>query len=588
MLFEDFHLHSNVLEGLKDLSFDEPTEIQSECIPLILNGKDVIASSQTGTGKTGAFVIPMLSKLSENPQKGIKALILTPTRELAKQVDEQIVALGYHTGVTSVTVYGGGTPDDWNRQEKALYHEKVNIVVATPGRLIDHMKIKPIDFSSLDYFVLDEADRMLDMGFLPDVSKIESKLPRKRQNLLFSATIPNDIEKFIRTFSKSQERVNIATFKVAKGVRQVAYKVPGWAKEELLLHLLSKEEYTSCIVFVGTKKGTEELTRSVKKKGINAQSIHGDRTQSEREEALRDFRSGKCKVLIATDVLSRGIDIDDISHIINFDVPGDLDDYIHRIGRTARAESTGDAITFVSERDRNRIRPIYHAMKDDLIILEIPDEIRSSGKKDEKRPDNRRQRSSQTGRRSSSGKNNRSNKRQSGTKTASENKDTPGKKGKSENTSSNRRRKPQSKSNSSHSSQKSESKSTKSTENKRSNSQGKGRKTTSNSKRNYKGKKTNTSSSNESGSQNRSNEKAGNSNSKPRRNNNRRRSNNNRKNSDSNQGQEESLQSMRARQRKSLRDAQDTKRALMSNQVEPNPNQDKKGLFGRIKKIFSK
>ncbi len=582
MSFEDFHLHSNVLEGLKDLSFDDPTEIQSECIPHILNGKDVIASSQTGTGKTGAFVIPILSILSENPQKGIRALILTPTRELAKQVDEQIVALGYHTGVTSVTVYGGGTPDDWNRQDKALYHEIVNIVVATPGRLIDHMKIKPIDFSALDYFVLDEADRMLDMGFLPDVSKIESKLPRKRQNLLFSATIPNDIEKFISTFSKSQERINIATFKVAKGVRQIAYKVPGWAKEELLLHLLAKEEYTSCIVFVGTKKGTEELTRSVNKKGINAKSMHGDRTQAEREEALRDFRSGKCKVIIATDVLSRGIDIDDISHIINFDVPGDLDDYIHRIGRTARAESTGDAITFVSERDRNRIRPIYHAMKDDLIILEIPEEIRSSPKNDKRSGGNRR-RSAQSGRKPSSGSNNRSSNKKSETKSVSESKESSDKQNKPKSNNNRSRRKPQAKSDTSPNPEEN-----RSSDNKQSNSRDKSKNSTRNPRRNNRTQKTNTSPAAGSGSQNRSNEKGGNSNSNPRRNN--RRRSDNRKDSESNQNRDESIQSMRARQRKSLRDAQDTKRALMSNQVEPNPNQDKKekGLFGKLKKIFSK
>lgn len=578
MSFEEFHLHSAVLEGIVDLNYDEPTKIQSECIPIVLDGKDVVASSQTGTGKTGAFVIPILSKLAGNAQKGIRALILTPTRELAKQIDEQIVALGYHTGVTSVTVYGGGTPDDWNRQEKALYQESVNIVVATPGRLIDHMKIKPVDFSKLDYFVLDEADRMLDMGFIPDVRTIESKLPGKRQNLLFSATIPDDIERFIHKFSRNPERINIATYKVAKGVRQIAYKVPSRVKEALLIHLLGQEEYKSCIVFVGTKRGTEELARSIIKKGLKAKSMHGDRTQAEREEALRDFRSGKCNVLVATDVLSRGIDIDDVSHIINYDVPGDLDDYIHRIGRTARAESTGDAVTFVSERDRNKIRPIYHAMKDDLIILEVPEEIRPSKNEQDNKANNRQRQSSNSRHRTSS-KNRNQNHNRSNNSKSSGNKQDSLEKGSSNRSQSNNKSRGKSqdvkKSNGpSHSKQSGSSNTIKENNNgKTARNKGKTdnrRKTDSPVKKNSR-----------SYSKNSENKQTTNP-----RSSNKRKSNN--KNKRREQQQNESMDSMRARQRKSLRDAQATKRALMANQVEPNPKTAQKGIFGAIKKLFSK
>ncbi len=379
MQFDELNLSPEVLNGLKDFNYKEPTPIQEQCIPKICDGKDIIASAQTGTGKTGAFVLPILTRLQQHKGAGIRALILAPTRELVKQIDEQIVGLGYYSGVTSATVYGGGTSDDWSRQERTLYEEQVNIIVATPGRLIDHLTIREADFNNIEFFVLDEADRMLDMGFLGDVRTIESRLPIKRQNLLFSATIPTDIEIFARDITHDAERINVATFTEAKGIRQIIYRAPENRKTDLLVQLAKDLKMDSTIVFVRTKKGTESLTGRLLRAGLSVTSIHGDRTQQEREQALVDFRSGKYNMLIATDVLSRGIDIADVSHIVNYDVPSELDDYIHRIGRTARLDARGDAITFVCDRDERQFQVIEKNMKDKLDFRHLPDEFASNG-----------------------------------------------------------------------------------------------------------------------------------------------------------------------------------------------------------------
>ncbi|MBP3193564.1 DEAD/DEAH box helicase [Natronogracilivirgula saccharolytica] len=355
------------------MGFEKPTPIQESCIPLIMEGRDVLASAQTGTGKTAAFAIPVLEKLSEKKKEkkeGIRALIITPTRELAGQVDEAFFAIGYHTGLSTAKVYGG---DDWGRQEKAL-NRGTNIIVATPGRLLDHIKIHDIDFSNLDFLILDEADRMLDMGFIPDITQIVSKLPKKRQTLLFSATLPQKIIQLARKMMNNPERVNMAPDnRAAEGVTQGMYYVEERDKLPLVLNLYENEKWPSAIIFMSTKRAVDKLSRELKKKGASVTSIHGDRSQAEREAALESFRKGEYRVIVATDVMARGIDVEGISHIINFSVPHDVEDYVHRIGRTARAEATGDAITLVSGQDRRYMENIIREMDSEIKKLQVPD-----------------------------------------------------------------------------------------------------------------------------------------------------------------------------------------------------------------------
>lgn len=373
MTFEQLKLSEPVLAGLRDVQFETPTPIQEESIPVALQGKDLVASAQTGTGKTGAFVIPMLELISQRERKpGIKALILTPTRELALQIDEQIFAIGYHSGLTSVTVYGGG---DWGKQERAL-KEGVDIVVATPGRLIDYLRVLDLDFSGLSFLVLDEADRMLDMGFMPAVNTILARMPENRQTFLFSATISPRIEGLAKSMMQNEiVRVNIASQRTAEGVEQRLYRIGHHNKTKLLMRLIEDEKWDSSIVFTGTKRDTDSLARNLEKLGLAVAVIHGDRDQKEREEALHAFKSGKATILVATDVVARGIDIDAVSHVVNFDVPKDSDDYIHRIGRTARANTTGVAVTFCSRRDAKFIYNIKEVVGEELKEMAIPEGI---------------------------------------------------------------------------------------------------------------------------------------------------------------------------------------------------------------------
>ena len=382
--FSEFNLTQEVLDGLKDVGFDKPTDIQQKCIPLILEGKNLLASASTGTGKTAAFAIPILNEIYKNRKQAIQALIITPTRELAQQVDEQFWSMGYHTDIPSATIYGGG---DWGIQEKAL-ERKVNIITATPGRLMDFMRVKTLDFSQLDFLVLDEADRMLDMGFIPDIKKIIKALPEKRQNLMFSATIPPKIEQLVGTMMSDPVRINISPMKPAEGISQKVYHVDERDKLNLTLNLFDSMDWSSAIIFTATKRNADVLAKELKKKGASVTSIHGDRSQEEREAALKSFRKNEFKIIVATDVIARGIDIDNVSHVINYSVPHDIDDYIHRVGRTARAESTGDAITFVSGQDRRYMHNIYKELGDKIQKMELPDDVANarggSDKKSEK------------------------------------------------------------------------------------------------------------------------------------------------------------------------------------------------------------
>ncbi len=372
MSFQSFELRDSISAGLRDMQYKEPTPIQQSCIPPILAGKDVLGSAQTGTGKTGAFVIPLLQKIAVSGKKGTQALILAPTRELARQIDEQIVAIGYHTGITSAIVIGGS---DFAAQAKAIRND-VDILVATPGRLLDQMNVLGIDFSHIRYLVLDEGDRMLDMGFLPDVSKIINQLPDKRQTLLFSATLPMELKKVVPKIMNNPEKVAIAPSKPADSVSQQIYFVSRNEKLKLVEHLFSKLSWETALIFTATKQGTDQLEHLLNKRGIKTIGMHGDRSQEERNKALRAFKNNQYPVMVATDVLSRGIDIDNISLILNYNVPHHPDDYIHRIGRTGRYDQTGTAITLVQSNEKKYYRAIKKAVGDQLQKKKLPDAIR--------------------------------------------------------------------------------------------------------------------------------------------------------------------------------------------------------------------
>jgi ATP-dependent RNA helicase RhlE len=394
--FTDLNLSESLLAGLRDVQFIETTPVQEKAIPIVTSGKDLIATAQTGTGKTGAFIIPMMDRILKNKEKrkGVKALILSPTRELAKQIDEEIFAIGYHTGITSATVIGGS---DFSQQANAI-KAGVDIIVATPGRLIDQNKVINIDFSNLEYFVLDEADRMLDMGFLPDIRKVISWLPQNRQTLLFSATMPKEIQNLASGIMKNPESVDIERSKPSQQVEQRAYTLRSHQKIPLVKKIFKHVKWDSCIIFTSTKKGTDELHRLLRDEGIKAESIHGDRSQDERNRALSAFKNGKVPVIVATDVLARGIDIKEVSIIINYDVPNNTDDYIHRIGRTGRYDKSGIAITFVTQRDNRKFSDIERIKGNKLKKINIPNDFddnsdfsweeefkggRSAGKKDD-------------------------------------------------------------------------------------------------------------------------------------------------------------------------------------------------------------
>lgn len=373
MKFTEFNLSESLLAGLRDLRFEEPTPIQEKSIPLITEGKDVIGIAQTGTGKTGAFVIPIMERVLQSERQGVKALILSPTRELARQIDEQIFAIGYHAGISSATVIGGS---DFSVQAKAL-KAGVDIIVATPGRLIDQNKVVNIDFSNLEYLVLDEADRMLDMGFLPDMKKIISWLPEKRQTLLFSATMPGEIERLASSIMQNPQTVEIERAKPSANVEQRAYFLKSHQKIPLVKGIFDQLEWDSCIIFTSTKKGTDELQRLLKKEGMKAASIHGDRSQDERNKALAAFKNKQVPIIVATDVLARGIDIKEVSIIINYDVPNNTDDYVHRIGRTARYDKSGIAITFITQRDRRTFKDIDKIKDNSIKKLDVPNQFKN-------------------------------------------------------------------------------------------------------------------------------------------------------------------------------------------------------------------
>jgi ATP-dependent RNA helicase RhlE len=354
--FNQFGLHTDLLKALNELGFQKPTPIQQDALPKALAGSDVLACAATGSGKTAAFVLPILQRLRDKPRGGTRALIVTPTRELAAQIVEHFAGLAKHTKLRAAAVYGGV---GMKPQQDAL-RRGVDVVVATPGRLLDHIRQGNTNFSALEVLVLDEADRMLDMGFLPDVRRIMQALPNTpRQTLFFSATMPAAIVTLSREILHQPVMLNVQRSSApAKGITQALYPVNGGLKTDLLIELLRRDEIGNAIVFTRTKHRANRLFEKLERAGIAVNRIHGNRSQAQRTEALAGFKDGSYRVLVATDIVARGIDVTLLDHVINFDVPHTPDDYIHRIGRTARAEATGDAFTFVSHEEEKLIKDI--------------------------------------------------------------------------------------------------------------------------------------------------------------------------------------------------------------------------------------
>lgn len=357
--FDQIPLDPALRRGIADLGFTEPTAIQTRAIPPALEGRDVLACAMTGSGKTAAFALPILQRLARGEGRGTRALILTPTRELAAQIHDHLEALGRHTPIGSATVFGGVKPAP---QERAL-RAGVDVVVATPGRLLDLMQQPWVRFDRLEVLVLDEADRMLDMGFLPDVRRVLAQLPRRRQTMLFSATMPGPIVQLSRDLLTDPARIDIDRPSApATGVEQAVLPVPEKLKRNLLLELLGRGDIETALVFTRTKHRANRLHQFLEKAGVASDRIHGNRSQPQREAALAGFKSGRIKVLVATDIAARGIDISELPHVVNFDVPGQAEDYIHRVGRTARASATGTALTFVTPEDHRELAAIERAV----------------------------------------------------------------------------------------------------------------------------------------------------------------------------------------------------------------------------------
>ncbi len=347
------------------MGYTTPTPIQAMAIPVVLEGKDLIACAQTGTGKTASFLLPLLEHISHTDKNHTTALILAPTRELAQQIDQQAEGLAYFTGISSIAVFGGGDGSVYEQQRRGIQNN-VNIIIATPGRLIAHLTSGVLKFDHIRYLILDEADRMLDMGFQDDIMRIISYLPKERQTLLFSATMPGRIRTLAKSVLRNPEQINIALSQPAVGIDQQIYRLHDQQKTPLLQHLLKDGNFTSTLIFASRKEIVKSLYKELKGINIKAEAFHSDLEQKEREEILLKFKNRQLPIIIGTDALSRGIDVEGIDLVINYDVPGDAEDYIHRIGRTARAATTGTAITFVNHRDERRLKSI-----EDLIDRKI-------------------------------------------------------------------------------------------------------------------------------------------------------------------------------------------------------------------------
>lgn len=373
--FNEFGFDSQLVEGIEAIGYKTATPIQELVIPPIIAGKDLIASAQTGTGKTAAYLLPIIHNILTTPHTDkIKAMVIVPTRELAIQIEQQMEGFSYFTPVSSIAVYGGGDGASYSREKDAMA-SGADMVICTPGRMISHLNLQYLDLKSLQYLILDEADRMLDIGFYDDIMKIISFLPEKRQSLLFSATMPNKIRDLARKILKNPQEVNIAISTPPDKIQQEAYVVYEAQKTPLVKHILTAKKRRSVLVFCSTKSNVKQLSRELKKIGLAIEEIHSDLDQDARENVMMNFRSRTLNILVATDIISRGIDIEDIDLVINYDVPNDGEDYIHRIGRTARAESNGEAITFISEREQGRFLTIENLLGKEVTKVALPEKF---------------------------------------------------------------------------------------------------------------------------------------------------------------------------------------------------------------------
>lgn len=375
MRFEETYLNDNILDALEDMHFEECTPIQEKCIPEILDGHDIIGVAQTGTGKTAAYLLPILSMLDDGgyPKDAINCIIMSPTRELAQQIDQAMQGFGYYLdGVSCVAVYGGNDGNRYDQEMKSI-RMGADVVIATPGRLLSHIRTGHVDFSRVSFFVLDEADRMLDMGFSDDIMQIVKELPKDRQTIMFSATMPDKIQQLARSLLHDPVEVKIAVSKPAEKIQQSAYVCYENQKLGIIRHLFKSGELKRVIIFSGKKDKVKDIARELRQMKINCLPMHSDLTQQERDEVMYEFKAGHTDVLVATDIVARGIDIDDIRMVINYDVPHDAEDYVHRIGRTARADRDGTAITFVNDRDVLRFRRIEQFLGKDVVKVALPE-----------------------------------------------------------------------------------------------------------------------------------------------------------------------------------------------------------------------
>lgn len=390
MLFEELDLGDKVLDALWDMNFSECTPIQEKAIPIALEGNDILGIAQTGTGKTAAYLLPVIDQLSkfEYPSDSVNCLIMVPTRELAQQIDRQLQGFSYFLPISGVAIYGGTDGHQFSQQERGL-RSGADIVIATPGRLIALIKMGNIDLSKVSFFILDEADRMLDMGFVEDILQIERLLPKERQTLLFSATMPPKIKKLASKILNQPIEIKFAVSKPAEGVKQSAFICHETQKISLLKYALKTFSSKRVIIFASTKQKVKLLVRELKQRHYNAEEIHSDLDQSQRDNAMLDFRSGKIDILVATDILSRGIDIDDIQMVVNYDVPREEEDYVHRVGRTARANAKGIALTLVNEEEQSKFGIIEKFIEAEIKKEIIPEEL---GEGPEYKPDIKRSR----------------------------------------------------------------------------------------------------------------------------------------------------------------------------------------------------
>ncbi|WP_195987335.1 DEAD/DEAH box helicase [Clostridium sp. D53t1_180928_C8] len=370
MLFKDLDIIKPILRAVEEAGYEQPTEIQENSIPVVLKGKDILGCAQTGTGKTAAFAIPILQNIArekeKNSERNIKALIVAPTRELAIQIEENFAMYSKYLDIKDTVIFGGVNQSSQVRKIKS----GVDVLVATPGRLLDLSNQKHVDLKSVKYFVLDEADRMLDMGMIHDVKKIISRLPKERQNLLFSATMPKEVMKLVNSILKNPIKVEVQPVSsTVEIISQGVYHVPKKNKKSLLIHLLKDESIKSVIVFSRTKHGANKIAKDLEKAGIAAAAIHGNKSQNQRQLALNNFKEGNIRVLVATDIAARGIDIDELSHVINYDLPDVAETYVHRIGRTGRAGASGIAITFCDEEEKAMFRSIEKVIGKSIPVL---------------------------------------------------------------------------------------------------------------------------------------------------------------------------------------------------------------------------